>query len=118
MSFILCSDFFLFSSILFLDSLKKFHSKQTYVKHIRKWLNCGREHLGKGKVNGEVHPFTNAISLLLPKNELFLTYLFALLIYVPAHDGLSSDCVLYQYHTKQINVTVAFLFAGTLMLCL
>ena len=94
------------------------HSKKNYAKHIRKWLNCEWERLGKGKVDGKVHPFTGDMLLRSPRSELFLPYLCALLICILAYDFFGSDYVLYQFHTKKMDATVVFLFAGTLMPCL
>lgn len=44
----ICTHIYLLYSILFLDSLKM-HSKNTYARHIRGWLNCEWKRLGHGK---------------------------------------------------------------------
>ena len=44
----ICTHIYHLYSILFLDSLKM-HSKNTYARHIRSWLNCEWKRLGHGK---------------------------------------------------------------------
>ena len=83
---------FLFSSILFLDSLR-FHNPAIYAEHVREWLNFEWKRLDKGEVDGEVQPYhEDTMILLSPQSELSWPQLCALLICILAHDFLFRPC--------------------------
>ena len=58
-------------SIMFLDSLKM-HNKNTYAKHVCKWLNLEWKRLVKTKINGTISPFNSKIPSISPKGTIIV----------------------------------------------